>query len=149
MRRSVILLFAATALLFSAPAAFAGAQSFTLVQKDVTESFTDVVACVGESADVTITYNFVLHVTELDNGTFHLTGTSAGRFTWVTDDVTYTGHFTQRFGENVNSLNRAETVVFRVHGTGTDGSRITFTDVLHFTVTATGVETGFEKPTCH
>src|SRR5512133_584045 len=80
MRRSVTLLFAATALLFSAPAAFAGAQSFTLVQKDVTESFTDVVACVGESADVTITYNFVLHVTELDNGTFHLTGTSAGRF---------------------------------------------------------------------
>jgi hypothetical protein len=55
----------------------------------------------------------------------------------------------ERFGENVNSLNRTETVVFRVHGTGTDGSRITFTDGLHFTVTATGVETGFERPTCH
>jgi hypothetical protein len=148
MRRSVALLFAAAALLLSAPAAFAGGESFTVVQKGVIESFTDVEPCGAGPADVTITYNSAFHVTVLDNGTFHFTGTSAGTVTAVADDVTYTGHFATRVGENVNVMNRAETVIFTVHLTAADGTRITFTDVLHFTVTATGVETGFEKPFC-
>jgi hypothetical protein len=148
MRRSLTLLFAATAFLLSAHAALAAAESFTVIEKDVTESFTDVVPCVGEPADVTITYNFALAVTELDNGTSHLSGALAGTFTAVTDDVTYTGHFAQRFGENVNAMNSEGTVIFVLQGTGTDGSRITFADVFHYTITATGVETSFDKPIC-
>jgi hypothetical protein len=147
MRRSLTLLFAAAALLLSAPAASAGAESFTDIQRDLTESFTET-ACVGD-ADVTITYDFVSHLTGLDNGTYHLTGTTTGTITAVADDVTYTGHFTQRFGENGNSMNFEETVAFTLHLAGTDGSRITFTEVFHFTVTPTGVEAGFDKPLCH
>jgi hypothetical protein len=139
---------AALAALATVPAAFAGAESFTVVQKDVTESFTDVEPCGAGSADVTITYNFVFHVTVIEDGTYQFTGASAGTVTAVADGVTYTGHFAQRFGETVNLMNREETVVFTVHLTGTDGSRITFIDVLHFTVTATGVERSFEKPIC-
>jgi hypothetical protein len=146
MRKLTPLLFAA-ALLLSVPAAFAGAESYTVIKRDVTESFTET-ACVGD-ADVTITYDFVFHVTELDNGAYHLTGTSAGAITAVADDVTYTGHFTQRFGENGNSMNFEETVAFTLHLAGTDGSRITFTEVFHFTVTPTGAETIFDKPVCH
>jgi hypothetical protein len=29
------------------------------------------------------------------------------------------------------------------------GSRITFTEVFHFMITPTGVETSFDKPVCH
>ncbi len=148
MRRSLTYLVAAAALLISAPAAFAGAQTSTVIEKGVTESFTDVVPCVGETADVTITYNFALAVTELDNGTSHVSGVLAGTFTAVTDDVTYTGRFAQRFGENLNAMNSEGSVIFVLRGTGTDGSRITFADVFHYTITATGVETAFDKPIC-
>jgi hypothetical protein len=89
MRKLTPLLFAAAVLLLSVPAAFAGAESFTVIEKGVTESFTET-ACVGP-ADVTITYNFALHVTVLDNGTYHLTGSSAGTVTAVAGDVTYVG----------------------------------------------------------
>jgi hypothetical protein len=147
MRKLTALLFAAAALLLSAPAAFAGAESFTVIQKGVTESFTET-ACVGP-ADVTITYNSVFHVTVLDNGTYHLTGSSAGTISAVAGDVTYTGHFTQQVGENGNLMNYEETVAFTLHLRGTDGSRITFTEVFHFMITPTGVETSFDKPVCH
>jgi hypothetical protein len=147
MRKITSILFAAAALLLSVPAAFAGAESFTVIEKGVTESFTET-ACVGP-ADVTITYNFASHVTVLDNGTYHLTGSSAGTVTAVAGDVTYTGHFTQRFGENGNLMNSEETVAFTLHLRGTDGSRITFTEVFHFMVTPTGAETSFDKPVCH
>jgi hypothetical protein len=146
-RRSLALLFAAAALLLSAPAASAGAESFTVIKKGVTESFTET-ACVG-AADVTITYNAVFHVTVLDNGTYHLTGSNAGTITAVAGDVTYTGHFTQQVGENGNLMNYEETVAFTLHLTGTDGSQITFTEVFHFMITPTGVETSFDKPVCH
>jgi hypothetical protein len=149
MRRSLVLLVAAGALLLSVPVAFAGAQSFTITEKDVTESFIDVVPCAGGSADVTITYNSVFHITELDNGAYHLTGTSAGTVTAVADGATYTGRFTQWFGENQNTMNSEGTVTFVLRLTGTDGSRITFSEVFHYTITATGVETSFDKPLCH
>jgi hypothetical protein len=76
-----------------------------VTEKGVTETFTDVLPGVSDSADITITYNSVFHITELDNGTYHVTGTLAGTFIAVADGVTYTGRFTQWFGENENSRN--------------------------------------------
>lgn len=105
--------------------------------------------CAGGSADVTLTYNTVFHITELDNRTYHLTGTLAGTVTAVADGITYTGRVTQWFGENQNTMNSEGTVTFILRLTGTDGSRITFSAVFHYTITATGVETSFDKPLCH
>src|SRR5215213_1155552 len=106
MRRSLTLLVAAAALLLlSASAALAGSESFTVTEKGVTESFTDVLPCVSDSSDVTITYNSVFHITELDNGSFHVSGTLTGTFIAVADGITYTGRVTQWFGENENSRN--------------------------------------------
>jgi hypothetical protein len=132
-----------------APAAYAAAESFTVSEKGVTESFTDVLPCVSDSADVTITYNSVFHVTELDNGSYHVTGTLAGTFTAVADGVTYTGHFAQWFGENQNTRNSEGTTTFIVNGRSADGTRISFSEVFHYQITATGVETSFDKPLCH
>ena len=147
-RRSLTLLVAAAGLLLSAPVAFAGADSFTITE-GVTESFTDVLPCVSDSADITITYNSIFHITELDNRSYHVSGTLTGTFTAVADGVTYTGRFTQWFGENENSRNSEGTTTFSVRGTSADGSRITFSEVFHYTITATGVETAFDKPLCH
>src|SRR4029453_2891913 len=75
-RRSLAVLFAAAALLLRGPAASPGAGGFTAIKKGAPESFAET-AC-GGAADVTITYNAVFHVTVLDNGTYHLTGSNAG-----------------------------------------------------------------------
>jgi hypothetical protein len=119
MRRCLMLLVILGAVVV-APAAYAAAESFTVTEKGVTESFTDVLPCVSDSADITITYNSVFHVTELDNGTYHVTGTLAGTFTAVADGVTYTGHFAQWFGENQNTRNSEGSTTFIVNGRGAD-----------------------------
>jgi hypothetical protein len=91
----------------------------------------------------------VFHVTELDNGSYHVTGTLAGTFTAVADGVTYMGHFAQWFGENENARNSEGSMTFIVNGRGADGTRISFSEVFHYQITATGVETSFDKPLCH
>jgi hypothetical protein len=147
MRRSLALLVAAIGLLLAAPAAFAETEVFTITEQNVTEEFTDVVPCVG-TADITITYNAVFHATELDDGTYHLTGTLAGSFTAVVDDVTYTGRFAQWFGENSNKKSFAATFTFHVVGTGSDGSTVNFQETAHFSVSAKGLVLEFDKAKC-
>ena len=41
------------------------------------------------------------------------------------------------------------TSTFSVHATGTDGSTISFHEVAHFGVSATGVVVSFDKPVCN
>jgi hypothetical protein len=148
MRRSLTLMVAAAALLLAVPVATAQTDVFTEHAHGVTESFTDVLPCVSDSADITITYNAVFHATELSNGTYHLTGTLAGTFTAVADGVTYTGRFAQWFGENSNTANFAASFTFHVVGTGSDGSRVNFQETAHFSVSASGAVIEFDKTTC-
>lgn len=147
MRRSLTLLVAAAALLLAAPAALAEAEVFTITEQNVTEQFTDVLPCVG-TADITITYNAVFHATQLDDGTYHLTGTLAGSFTAVADDVTYTGRFAQWFGENSNRKSFAATFTFHVVGTGSDGTTVNFQETGHYSVSAKGLVITFDKTKC-
>jgi hypothetical protein len=147
MRRSLALLVAVIGLLLAAPAAFAETEVFTITEQNVTEEFTDVLPCVG-TADITITYNAVFHVTELDDGTFHMTGTLAGSFTAVVDDVTYSGRFAQWFGENSNRKSFAGTFTFHVVGSGSDGSTVNFQETAHFSVSAKGLVLEFDKTKC-
>jgi hypothetical protein len=107
-----------------------------------------VLPCVSDSADITITYNAVFHVTELSNGTYHLTGTIAGIFTAEANGVTYTGRFAQWFGENWNTANFETAFTFHVVGKGSDGSRVTFQETAHFSVSPNGAVVEFDKTTC-
>jgi hypothetical protein len=61
---------------------------------------------------------------------------------------TYTGHYTQWFGENGNNQNGAATFTFNVKLTGSDGSRIQAHVAAHFNVTPGGVEHEFEIERC-
>lgn len=163
MRRTAVIGLAAALLLSVAAPAVAGgpAQTFTQTFKDVTESFPEGNPCTGDPGIVTITYNGVIHITELASGEFHITGTFTGTFTFVHDDPTlptYTGRFTQWFGENHNRNEAVATFTFRARGTGSDGSTLNFHAVAHITAdtidfstdppTVTGLKVMFDRFGC-
>jgi hypothetical protein len=143
---SLALLLTSTAL-----AAGAGATSVTQTFHDATQTIAAANPCTGDTGTVELTYNGVAHATLLANGTGHATFTATGTFTFTPDDpalATFTGHVTMWDGENVNLQNSAATATLTVHGTGSDGSRLTFHDVVHFSVSASGITISFDKLTC-
>jgi hypothetical protein len=128
-----------------------GAITFTETFHNVTVSFPDVNPCTGIPGTVTITYNGVVHVTLLPNGTSHFTVTQTGDVVSVPDDPslpTYIGNFTIWAGFNSNNQSEAGTNTFSVHVTGSDGSKLTFHVTEHFGVSASGVVNTFSKPKC-
>jgi hypothetical protein len=129
--------------LLSPIAAFAQAET-TTVHVSGTESSPDVNPCTGATGTATQTLRGVEHVTELPNGTSHVTSTVTGSFTFVPDDPsqpTYTGHATFWDGENVNGKAFTTTFTGHVNVRGTDGSRITDHFVAHVTVNPDGTAT--------
>jgi hypothetical protein len=159
LRRSVLVACASALLILPGSSAFAQAQTVTETVKNQTETFIDELPCVGQ-AEITITYNGVFHITETANGT-HVTGTLTGTF--VADPLdpslpTYTGRFTQWFGENHNPNMANATFTFSVRGRAEDGSTVNFHVVAHVTAetvdtstdppTVTGLRVRFEKPRC-
>lgn len=152
LRRALTFVVVVGVLLFPASSALAeGAVTFTETFHNVTESFPDVNPCTGDPGTVTITYNGVLHFTQLPNGTSHFTVTQTGDVVFVPDDPslpTYTGHFTTWAGFNSNNKNEAGTVTFTLQLTGSDGSILKFHLTEHFNVSASGVVNAFSKPSC-
>ena len=100
--------------------------------------------CSGVRGTQTIDFTSVLHFTVLDSGAFHVTGTLTGTFTFVPEDPsqpTYTGHFTIRFGEHINSSNSTTTQTFNVVLMGSDGSQLRERALFGFTRNANGTVT--------
>lgn len=136
-----------------ARASGAGAVSGTTIVKNAVVAFPGAVnPCTGGVGVVTITYNAAFHFTVLTSGSgagdFWFTGTITGNFTLVTVSpaAVITGHITMWFGNNTNLNNVASTAIFIAHGTGTDGSIVTLSEVLHFSVSASGMTLSFDKP---
>jgi opacity protein-like surface antigen len=170
MRSKALLVAVATVLLLAVMSGTATASpvTFTFHEKNATTTFQDVIPCLGEDpvpATITTTENGVFHVTAAgidDQGTpdpsddvfippYHVTGTFTGTFLAVPDDPsfpTFTGHFTQWFGENSNRANFAATFTFTVIGSGSDGSALKFHETAHFSVTPNGATLEFDKPRC-
>lgn len=154
IRRVFVLVVTLSTLLLTAVAtvAAAPAQTETVVVKDVTETLPDEDPCTGVPGLVTVTYNGVLHITGLPGGTYHVTGTQTGIFTFEPEDPSQpslTGRFTIWFGENSNQASFNGTVTFRVNGQGSDGSTVRFNGLAHVSVSATGTTTEFEFGRCH
>jgi hypothetical protein len=158
LSRALAGLAVAGLLLFPASNAFAagaGAVSITQTFHNAAQSFPSPNPCTGDFGTVTATVNGVAHVTFLTSGVGAGTGwatfTNTGDFVFTPVDPTkptFTGHFTAWDGQNFNLHNFAATSTFIVHGTGSDGSRLTFHDVAHFSVSASGITLSFDKPTC-
>ena len=134
--------------------------TLTFHEKNATETFQDVIPCLADEpipATITVTENGVFHVTAAGIAgdqfipPYHVTGTFTGTFEAVPEDSsfpTFTGHFTQWFGENFNTKNHVGTFTFTVIGRGSDGSRLRFHETAHFLVTPHGVVLEFDKPRC-
>jgi hypothetical protein len=153
MRKRLGFLVALVAILLAATSALAAgkAQTFTQVDKNVTETFVDVVPCSEPpvEATITITYNSVFHVTELADGTFHATFTQTGSVTAVAENgVTYSGRFTVWGGFNLNRSSEASTFTFSVRARGSDRSRLNAHMVEHFSMSASGHITTFARFVC-
>jgi hypothetical protein len=141
--------------LLASPVALAGngAVSETVTEHGATETFVDVIPCLGDALyEITITYNGVSHITTLPNGTVHVTFTQTGTFEAVpvfdASLPSYSGHFTIWGGFNGNKKNAASTFTFTIKGTGSDGSHIDFHETAHFSVSATGLVVEFDKIRC-
>ena len=141
--------------LSTASAAGAGAISFTQTFHNAVQSMPSSNPCTGASGTLTLTFNGVFHVTELTSGkgagTDWATGTMTGTFVFTPDDSSqpsFTGHFATWFGQNDNLQNGVQTSTFSVHGTGSDGSTLTFHEVAHMSISATGITVSFDKPSC-
>lgn len=133
-------------------AAGAGAMTFTQTDHNLTTVQADFNPCTGASGTLTTTVNDVFHFTQLANGTDWFTGTLTGTFTFVPDDSTqpsYTGHFTDWFNENDNLRNGNSTFTTNIHGTGSDGSTITYHEVGHISLNALGqITVSFDRAIC-
>jgi hypothetical protein len=127
----------------------------TEIVKDATTTFVAVNPCTDPpvSGTVTIDYLSVFHITDFNNGVFHLTGTNQGTLTFVPDDpseVAYTGHIAAWFGTNSNASDFEATDTFALHASGSDGSRLTLLMLNHITVTPSGdIASEFHVVRCH
>jgi hypothetical protein len=146
MVRFILPLILALGVLWLAPWAVAAAPPFTGTFHD---TFSDVevdTVCGQPGTEIQIEGKSVFHITEFNDGRYHLTGTVTGRFTFEVDGETFTGRFTQWFGENSNSKSFNGTFTFSATGRGDEGSRVHLRGVAHFTVNANGdVTVEFEK----
>jgi hypothetical protein len=161
LRRFLTVLFLFGVSLVAITAAQAGSPPVTFTDTFTeTDTFTDIVPCQENLGPYDITTNArgVFHVTaagidEEENfiPPYHVTGTVTGTFVAVPSDgtgPTFTGRFTDRFGETEMITHSTGTTTFFVQGRSSDGSRVSFHLVTHYTITGTGVEFGFEKPSC-
>lgn len=161
MRRLFAAFVLAGVALVAATAVQAGSPPVTFTDTFTgTDTFPDVVPCRPELGAYTVTINSrgMFHVTAAaidEEGNFvapyHVAGTFTGTFVWVPSDgtgPTFTGRFTTRVGESEMITHSTGTMTFSVRGIGSDGSRVSFHVVGHYTINALGVEFGFEKPSC-
>jgi hypothetical protein len=137
---------------------------FTQTFHDATLTMPVTFPCVGAPpgtpGSVTILYNGVFHMTVLTAGvgagTGWVTMTATGSFVFTPDDKalpTFTGHVTVWDGASFNLKSFAATGILNIRATGSDGSTVTFHDVMHITVIGTDTSTprivvSFDKPTC-
>jgi hypothetical protein len=140
----------------SALGAGAGTETFTEHAHEVTfidEPKTN--PCTGEAGTLlAVARNFIFHVTTQADGNSWVTGTGNGEVTFTPTEpggVSYSGHFTQWFGESKNNKNEVghDTGTFALKGT--DGSTVHVHILDHFSTNAKGevkVETQVKEVRC-
>ena len=143
LRRLLLMvgLLIAGMLFTAAPAFGAPPVTETTTQKNLVETFVDVIPdpiCSEEGPlyTITTTTNLVEHTTAFDDGRVHATFTQTGTFVAVPlEDPSlpgYTGKITIWGGFNANGKTVNGTFTFNLRATGSDGSTINTHQVDHF-----------------
>jgi len=152
----------AALVILALPVSAAGAGAVTMTQTfhNATLTIASANPCTSAPGSVDLVYNGVAHVTFLTSGKGAGTGwgtfTATGDFAFTPIDPSqpsYSGHFTNWDGFSFNLNSFTSTGIFVIHGTGSDGSTITFHDVTHITVlnplsSSPTIVVSFDKPTC-
>jgi hypothetical protein len=144
------------AALVLAPAGPASAAGGSHTQADThtfhgVQPFNQINPCTGDQLVGTQTSDVVNHVTSFTDsdeawGTF--TETDRISATDVITGETYSAHDTFWGNFNLNNQNSNDTFTASVHATGSDGSTLTFHEVMHETLTPGGTVTvSFDRPT--
>jgi hypothetical protein len=155
-RLLVVSLMTVGLLSIGAPAFAAPPETETTVQKNLVETFVDIVPtsnCVEEGPlyTITTTTNLVEHSTVFADGREHDTFTQTGTFVAVPLEdpslPSYTGKVTIWGGFNANGTTVNGTFTFNLSATGSDGSTINSHQVDHFNVRPDGTVNEFFH--CH
>ena len=134
-----VALAAGLLVLIGAPAYAAPPVTTVTHEKDLVETFVDVVPTCepdGPLYTITTTGNLVSKESVFDDGRVHATFTQTGTF--VAEPLedpslpSFTGKFTIGGGFNLNNKTANGTFTFTVHGTGSDGSTFRFHSTEHF-----------------
>ena len=139
MKRLLLLVLVLLPAALLAPAAAAAAETQT-IHFSGTDSRAEQNLCSGAPGTLTIVFSGVIHTTARGDGTLQMTGTTTGPVTFVPDDPSqpsYTGHLTERFGGDVNTITIADNIVLH----GSDGSLGKLHILFHLTVNANGTVT--------
>jgi hypothetical protein len=99
--------------------------------------------CSGATGTLTFAYQGVLHITELDRGTYQAALSSTGTWSVVPDDPTqpsYTGHTEEFFEETFLNFTNGSTLTdaFNIILYGSDGSLLKWHGLFHITVNPDG-----------
>jgi hypothetical protein len=150
-RRKPVLAMAALLLLTIAPAASAsGADTITVVARQIDVNPGEWNPCTGTTGTIVDDEQDVFHITALTDGTLQLTGHSTVSVTFTPDDpagVTYAGHETFALSEIGTSRIFVTTTTNHVRVRGTDNTFVTVREVVHLTVSPSGVTAAFDRPT--
>jgi hypothetical protein len=109
-----------------------------------TDSRAEANLCSGAPGTLTVVFSGVVHTTDLEDGTVHVTGTMTGTVTFVPDDPrqpSFTGHLTEWSGDNVNASNSTISIADKIVLHGSDGSLGKQHILFHLTVNANGTVT--------
>jgi hypothetical protein len=142
----------ASILLFAiAPAAFAaGADTITVRERQVDINPGETNPCTGATGTIVDDEQDVFHITELPDGSAHLTGHGTVTVTFTPDDpsqATYAGHETFAFSESSSGQAFATTTTTHLRVKGTDGTFLTIREVAHLTISRNAVTAAFDKAT--
>jgi hypothetical protein len=141
---------AVAAAITATPAAPASSDTITVVQRQTDVNPGETNPCTGATGTIVDDEQDVFHITNLANGTLELSGHNTTAVSFLPDDpngVTYSGRETSNFTATGGADTFSTTFTTHLRVRGSDGSFVTFGEVAHLTVTASGVSVVFDRPT--
>jgi hypothetical protein len=150
----LVLATAVAAMMVAGPAAATSSDTgHTVTETDNfhgTQTTTDVNPCTNNTIDLSQISNIVNHITYFPAGDeVWGTFTEEDKVTGLDEGtgVLYTGHSTFWGNFNINERNANDTFTGSIHVTGSDGTSISYHEVMHETWNANGILTvSFDKP---
>jgi hypothetical protein len=138
-------------LLAIAPAALAaGADTITVREQHVDVNPGETNPCTGVTGTIVDDEQDVFHITELADGSLHLTGHSTVSVTFTPDDPSqpaYAGHETFSLSENSSDRTFTTTTTTHLRMKGTDGTFLTIREAAHLNISPSAVAISFDKAT--